>query len=623
MRDRIDPLTPYPLPLLLGRVAREWDLRRSVFDLPAGRFWRPEPGVSLAGADPGSDPATPLGIAAGPHTQLAQNLVLGWLGGARSFELKTIQVLDRLEIGRPCIDMETVGYNTEWSQELTLERSVREYAKAHLMLHVLREWPPLRERLGDPGPHELELSVGYDLAGIRSEPVTRAIAGLRDASALLAELREELPPPFAHRRGTEVPAAVVQAVTLSTFHGCPPDEIEAIARHLVDAHDLDVTVKLNPTLLGQEAVREILHGRLGYRELELVPEAFAEDLAPARALRLIEDLDDHARARGRTFGVKLTNTLVVRNHRGRLPGERMYLSGPPLHVLAVELLGVLAERLRGRLRLAGPASTAGAAAGGAGSVPVAFSAGAEKGNFPDLAGLGLAPVTVCSDLLRPGGYGRLAPMLRELEGRMRAAGCGDKRQWEAHLRREAAGAGHGSALAGYLARLRGEEAARYGAAARGRPPKRVDSDLRTWGCVACNLCVSVCPNDAFVRLEAGPALADELGGRAQFACLAELCNECGNCATFCPERGEPFRVKPRLFVHRRRWEAETGPAWLLARDGSAAPGPAAPPAVVPNPAAAGGTDTARLSALLAGSRPLPLPAELLPAAAAGEGDGGE
>jgi putative selenate reductase len=74
--------------------------------------------------------ATPVGPAAGPHTQLAQNIVLAWLAGSRIIELKTVQVNDRLDIPRPCIHAPNIGFNVEWSQELRVQESLREYAKA-------------------------------------------------------------------------------------------------------------------------------------------------------------------------------------------------------------------------------------------------------------------------------------------------------------------------------------------------------------------------------------------------------------------------------------------------------------------------------------------------------------
>ena len=45
--------------------------------------------------------------------------------------------------------------------------------------------------------------------------------------------------------------------------------------------------------------------------------------------------------------------------------------------------------------------------------------------------------------------------------------------------------------------------------------------------------------------------------------LTELCNECGNCMTFCPEEGDPALVKPRLFTDRSRFDAADGQRFLI------------------------------------------------------------
>jgi putative selenate reductase len=123
-------LTPWPLQVLLGRVAREWETRHRIFDLPSGKFHHVDPTADLGTSVMGHAVATSIGPAAGPHTQLAQNIVTGWLAGARIFELKTVQVRDDLDIPRPCIDVAGVGYNVEWSQELRIEQSLDEYVKA-------------------------------------------------------------------------------------------------------------------------------------------------------------------------------------------------------------------------------------------------------------------------------------------------------------------------------------------------------------------------------------------------------------------------------------------------------------------------------------------------------------
>src|SRR5690348_9874823 len=118
-------LSPIPLPLLWRRAVLEYEGEGKIFDLPKSKFFRGIPGLDLSVAFHGERAATPLGPAAGPHGQLAQNIVLSWLGGSRIIELKTVQVMDELKIPRPCIDMTNVGYNVEWSQELKLEQSLR------------------------------------------------------------------------------------------------------------------------------------------------------------------------------------------------------------------------------------------------------------------------------------------------------------------------------------------------------------------------------------------------------------------------------------------------------------------------------------------------------------------
>ena len=81
---------------------------------------------------------TPIGVAAGPHTQLAHNIIASWLCGARYIELKTIQTLDEIQVTKPCIDMEDEGYNCEWSQELKIKDSFDEYLNAWIIIHILK-----------------------------------------------------------------------------------------------------------------------------------------------------------------------------------------------------------------------------------------------------------------------------------------------------------------------------------------------------------------------------------------------------------------------------------------------------------------------------------------------------
>jgi putative selenate reductase len=592
-------LTPAPFPLLLRRMLAEREREQKIFDLPAACFWRGSEQLDTSVVVHGHRAASPVGPAAGPHGQMAQNILLSWLAGARFIELKTVQVNDRLTIPRPCIDMETVGYNVEWSQELRLAESLREYVKGSMLIDVARS-ERLLGRADDPARDDpiLDLSLGYDLDGIRSPALRKWIASMKDARAEVEALRDEIPD--EQRRLREVPfrTALSDQVTLSTFHGCPADQIEAMSVFLMEELGLHVTVKLNPTLLGKEAVDALLHDVLGYREIETRAEDFEKDLQWLQALELTDRLSARARALGREFRLKLSNTLVVRNHRAFFPpGEKaMYLSGAPLHVITLKLVE--------RVRQARPA------------VALSFSAGVDSRNLADCVALGLAPVTVCSDLLRPGGYARLPRYLANLEDRMRGLGVrtlGDfvvascarggeaiarvvppsplRDELLAALRSEhvdlravfiRAGQAEGyDALVRTAAVLNtpvvvGRAAAnpRYRAGAR-RPPRKIGRQLALFDCINCDKCLPACPNDANFVYEVEPAALDCFryrvesgrvvaipGGRLevreghQIGNFQDFCNDCGNCDTFCPEDGGPYLLKPRFFGSLEAWQGQ-------------------------------------------------------------------
>ena len=118
-------LIPAPFADLVTRLYEEPKAQDSLFVLPRRKWYVPEPSPrDLTVHFHGKVAGNAAGPAAGPHTQMAQNILLSYVAGARILELKTVQVNDRLTIGRPCIDMTNVGYNIEWSQEL-LRRPIR------------------------------------------------------------------------------------------------------------------------------------------------------------------------------------------------------------------------------------------------------------------------------------------------------------------------------------------------------------------------------------------------------------------------------------------------------------------------------------------------------------------
>jgi len=416
---------PLPLELLARWVFGELESRETVLGIPKGSFARPEARFSTRLF--GRDLAVPLGVAAGPHSQLAQNIVAAWLCGARFVELKTVQALDELAISRPCIDSADETFNCEWSQELKLEQSFDEYLKAWVLVHALAA------KLSLPTPGTLfAMSVGYDLEGIRSERVQRFIASVRDASASIPSAVETVAKAWPGARDVEVPASISEHVTLSTMHGCPPAEIEKIALHLLQELGVHAWVKLNPTLLGPERLRGLLNETFGYG-VEVPDAAFGHDPALEDALPMVKRLAAAARAAGREFGVKLSNTLEVVNHRPVFPPHEkmMYMSGRALHPLTLSLAKLVDDELDG-------------------SVPISFCGGADAWSFADLVADGMTPVTVCTDLLKPGGYARLSQYLENLGAAMDAAGA---KSLDAFVEKTSGGTGRRGNLAKHVERV--------------------------------------------------------------------------------------------------------------------------------------------------------------------------
>ena len=604
-------LVPVPLRHLLRRAHHEFGRTRAIFDLPERAFSRRAtaagPALDFSVPHAGTRAANPIGPAAGPHTQLAQNIALGWLAGARIFELKTIQANDRLSLSRPCIDMATVGYNTEWSQELPLEESLREYVKASMLVEILGDWdwglPPSPGGLpagygaasgaGDStvgardsglGARQsndfvFDISVGYDLEGIRSRPVVRWLEAMRDSGAMVDELRREIPDEFARFRDYPFRTRLAAGVTLSTFHGTPAREVEKIGEFLVDELGFHTVIKLNPPMLGRNRVEEILHGVLGYGDVAVNPDVYGRELPFDEAVGILRRLQALAARRGVTTGVKCGNTLEVLNAGTFLKERVQYLSGQPLHALHAALVLQWREAF------------------GAG-LQVSFAGGVDAQNAADCVAAGLAPITTCTDLLRAGGYARLPRYFVNLESRMRAAGA--RTIPEFILRSagfETTQAGNSDAALDLAMRANAKALLdkaltdeRYRAARNRRPPRKLGTHLWLWDCLSCRKCIPACPNDAVFEIDVEPFVGDvpvieALGGggwreagrlpyRAlkptQIAIFAEACNDCGHCDVVCPEDGGPQIEKPRFFGGLESWRrAAPLTGFVFTREGSA------------------------------------------------------
>ncbi len=379
---------------LLNWILDELKSSDSIFGIHKSLFWNPASAPDVGITDLyGQYLASPVGPAAGPHTQLAQNIVAAWLSGGRFIELKTVQIMDELEIPRPCIDMEDEGYNVEWSQELKLDQSVREYIHAWVLIHILRR---VLDRESTPFGTIFNMSVGYDLKGIQSKPMTRFMDRLADASVEINEIHTWLSEHHPEFADIEIPDRITNNVTLSTMHGCPPDEIEKIAKYLIEERKLHTTIKLNPTLLGKEKLLSILHDSLGYTDIQIPDSVFDNDLKYDRALQMIRSLQSSAETSGVSLRIKLSNTLAMANHRDCLPGDEMYMSGRSLFPITINLLTTLLHEFEG-------------------SLDISYSAGADALNAADLIAGGIYPVTVATDILKPGGYSRFLQYIENIQ----------------------------------------------------------------------------------------------------------------------------------------------------------------------------------------------------------------
>ncbi|WP_158269630.1 hypothetical protein [Desulfonatronum sp. SC1] len=495
----MDRFHPIPHDQLLASMLDELE-HGQILGIPKGCFFRPSPEDPFTTTRYGQRLETPIGAAAGPHTQLARNLVAAWLCGGRYLELKTVQILDELTLARPCIDMRDEGYNCEWSQELKLEQSFDEYLHGLLLILALRRKMNFSagEDGRDPG-FILNMSAGYDLAGITSPAMTRFLDRMAHCPEDMAEAATRLSRVCPELAEVDLPDGVSTSLTISTMHGCPPDEIQRIALHFIEDRGLHTTLKLNPTLLGPERVRALLQG-LGW-DLEVPDAVFAKDLSLDQALPIIRSLSAAARKRGVEFNLKLTNTLPCVN-RSALPEaeQQVYCSGRPLHPLAVHVALLLREHLGGQ-QDSKPENTG---ANVEGCPPISFCAGADAFNIPDLLAAGLGPVTTCSDLLKPGGYARLRQYLDILMERVAAAGAGSLEQWQAR----------GPGIAAYARTT--ATAYRYAKKAKPHADVKIPRPLPRRDCFTAP-CVSVCAAGQDI-----PAYLGHLAQNAPQAALATI-----------------------------------------------------------------------------------------------------
>ena len=455
----------------------------------------------------------PLGPAAGPHTQLAQNIVASYVGGARCIELKTVQIMygEELGIPRPCINSVDEAYNVEWSAEYRCDQAAEEYIKAWFAIHLIAK----EYGLGDPNGFMFIMSVGYNLEGIKSPLVDSFIETMRHAkqSSMWDECKQWA---LANvHRFTNVDEDFINsihdeicvAITLSTMHGCPAHEIESICTYLMSEKQLNLYLKCNPTLLGPERVRQLLDNA-GFEYIDFDTHQFDVDLAYDAAIPMLERLLQIGKDNGVVFGVKLTNTFPVAIHKDELPGEQMYMSGKSLLPLTIGVAKLLSSHFGKQL-------------------PISYSGGAVKQNIKAIFESGIWPITVCTILLQGEGYNTFKGLADEVESVDYESVNGVSHELIERLAEQ-------------IEENPAFKKSKPMKAKRESKPEFPNTHSTEYQCrVVCGACVRVCPNRTNEILT--------VNGKKLIIHIDESCNECGNCACHCVEPCHPYKDRLTYF----------------------------------------------------------------------------
>ncbi len=523
-----DIMYPVSFGKLMNHIVSEYKLYKRIYNVDKIHSVPTDKKLSLFG----KKLENPLGPAAGPNTQLAQNIVASYVGGARFIELKTVQIMfgDELGIPRPCINSNDEAYNVEWSSEYRADEAMKEYIKAWFAIKLISK----EYGFGDPDAFIFNMSVGYNLAGIKSELVDSFIENLKSAANTdtwkeckewaLAHVSEFANIDEAYINGID--DSICQSITLSTMHGCPADEIESICAYLLDEKHLNLYLKCNPTLLGYDKVRDLLD-KTGFDYVEFDKHQFEVDLGFDEAVPMIKRLQEKAVANGLQFGVKLTNTFPVTIKNSELPGEQMYMSGKSLFPLTISVAEKLSAAFDGKLA-------------------ISYSGGADRRNIKKIFAAGIWPVTVCTTLLQGLGYNQFDALANEVEAV----------DYTAVDTLDVAAI---AALAGEI----GVEAAHNKTAVmrqkRDARPGFQDAHSTDYKCrVTCGNCVRVCPNrtNEMVTVE----------GQKIIIHIDESCNECGNCACNCVEPCQPYKDRLTFFIGKEEMAQSTNEGFYIAGD---------------------------------------------------------
>jgi len=389
-------MNPPALEQLLGIILKSHETKGEIFDVPEKLFYKHWHFQNLYIEKYGQRIHNPIGISAGPHTQLAQNIVSGWLCGARFIDLKTVH--PNIIEGRvkPSIDIFDGAFNSEKSHELSVEDAYDQFLNAWIIIHILQHKLFIDAHKFKAIGTIFNMSLGYTLADIRSEKMQWFIDKMMNCSVEKAIKLNQIKQLYPKIDKINIPDRISESFIITTCRGCSVRELEYICKFLIIDKKLHPIIKLSPTLLGYKSVAAILNNENSW-DVEVSEDDFLDTIQYGEAISLIENVMENTREIGLDLTVKISNSLTCKNTTSQIPGisTEVFLSGKVLHPIAVNLAAKIQSKFEGRL-------------------DISFSGGANCFNTPNLLQSGFSSVSVCTDLLKPGGYGRLNQYFTEL-----------------------------------------------------------------------------------------------------------------------------------------------------------------------------------------------------------------
>ncbi len=384
-------VTPLSFEKLMGMLIEEYRSEGSIFGVKdfykAKRARLPIFGMRIE---------NPVGPAAGPVTQTAQGIIAAYLSGARFFELKTV-VPGEETYEKPSASIGDRTYSSEHPSEMPISEAFAEYVKAYYAIKLIST----AFELGVPEGFVFNMSLGGCLEDLKSDKMNSFIEGLKSAeyTSVWRECENWARAHMDELDGidgtylSDISPRVCCAAVFAPNEGLSAAEIEEAAAYLIEEKRLHTFIRLSPDLLGYYSIRGILDIN-GYDDMEISKErmdknALYDDLKPA-----FNRLQSKADSYRLEFGVKVCDGLIIENAK-ELPVKGGRLTGRALFPIAFSLAEKIANDFGGGLR-------------------ICFAGGADYYTAAKLFDAGIWPVTVVSDIVRPGGLARFKQLAEEV-----------------------------------------------------------------------------------------------------------------------------------------------------------------------------------------------------------------